>query len=222
MTGRFALDAPYEKIKAQFAVEEFAELRPRFNITPGQNILFLSQFDEDHSNHLLYLRWGLVPFWAKDKKIGNSLSIARSETVAEKPAFRQSFKSKRGIIIMSGFFEWKQEPTKQPYYFKYQNNELLAVAALWDRWQSEEGEIVDSCCLLTADANKLMIPIHHRMPVLLNKDELSTWMDNTQCDKPELLKLLKPYAKDDLECYPVTTKMNNSRFNQHQAIEPLS
>lgn len=221
MTGRFALYAPYAKIKAQFDVEEFAELTPRYNITPGQKILFLSQLNEDHSNHLLYLSWGLVPFWAKDKKIGNRLIIARAETVSDKPAFRQSFKSKRGVIIMSGFFEWKQEQIKQPYYFKNKNDELLAVAAIWDRWQSEEGEVIESCCLITTNANKLMMPIHHRMPALLNKNDLPLWMDNTQCNKPELLKLLNPYSNDGLECYPVTTKMNNSRFNDHQAIEPL-
>lgn len=221
MTGRFALAAPSEKIKAQFQIEDLEELTPRYNISPGQNILFICHMDTDHSNNVLWLHWGLVPFWAKDKKIGNRLIIAREDSVAVKPAFRQSFKSKRGIIVMSGFFEWLQGVKKQPFYFKNKSDDLLAIAALWDRWQSDEGELIQSCCLITTNPNELVSPIHHRMPVILNNDTIKLWMDNSHCDQSELLALLKPCPGSDLIRYPVTTKMNNSRFNLHEAIEPI-
>ena len=222
MCGRFALAAPSAKIKAQFQIEDLEELSPRYNIPPGVDILFLCHLDNEQSNSAFWLRWGLVPFWAKDKSIGNSLANARAETVAEKPAFRQSFKSKRGIIVMSGFFEWRQGIKKQPFYFKNKNDDLLAIAALWDRWQSPEGELIQSCCLITTSANDLMAPVHNRMPVLLDNDSMKEWMDNSQCNQSELLTLLKPYSGSDLMCYPVTTKMNNSRFTLHESIEPIA
>lgn len=221
MCGRFALDAPIAKIKSQFCIDDLTEISPRYNISPGQDILFLCHMDEDQSNNALWLRWGLVPFWAKDKKIGNSLANARGETVAEKPAFRQSFKSKRGVMIMSGFFEWQQGVKKQPFYFKNNNDDLLAIAALWDRWQSPEGEVIQSCCLITTSASELMSPVHNRMPVVLNNETMKVWMDNSHFDKPSLLNLLKPYSGSDLMCYPVTPKMNNSRFILHESIEPI-
>lgn len=222
MCGRFALDAPSAKIKAQFHIEDLEELTPRYNIPPGLDVLFVCHPDGEQSNKALWLRWGLVPFWAKDKKIGHSLANARAETVAEKPAFRQSFKSRRGIIVMSGFFEWKQGVKKQPFYFKNKHDDLLAVAALWDSWQGPEGELIQSCCLLTTSANKLMEPVHNRMPVLLNNDTMQLWMDNSHCNQAELLGLLKPYSQKDLICYPVTTKMSNARFTQHESIEPIN
>lgn len=222
MCGRFALAAPRATIKAQFNLEDLEELAPRYNIPPGLDVLFLCHMEEEQSNNALWLRWGLVPFWAKDKKIGNSLVNARAETVAVKPAFRQPFKSKRGIVVMSGFFEWQQGVTKQPFYFTKNHDELLAVAAIWDRWQSPSGELIESCCLITTDANDLMSPVHHRMPVLLNNEEMKVWMDNSHCNQAALLNLLKPYSGSDLMCYPVTTKMNNSRFTLNESIEPIA
>ncbi|HGT2644395.1 TPA: SOS response-associated peptidase [Legionella pneumophila] len=222
MCGRFGLDAPTNKIKAQFNVNELTDMVPRYNIAPSQDILFLCRSNGEQGNHALFLRWGLIPYWSKDKKIGNSLINARCETVSEKPAFRQSFKSRRGIVVMSGFFEWQQGVIKQPYYFKSPNNNLLAVAALWDSWQSPDGtEVVHSCTLITTSADQLMSPIHHRMPVLLDTEARDLWMDNSHCDTQMLLSLLKPYTGIDLMYYPVSPKMNNARFVSSEAIEPI-
>lgn len=193
----------------------------RYNIAPGQDILFLCKPD-DFNIKPLFLHWGFIPFWAKDKKIGTTLVNARSETAAEKPAFRNSFKSKRGIIVMSGFFEWQEDEQRQPLYFKQKDDDLLSIAALWDSWQSESGELIQSCCMLTTEPNQLMQPVHQRMPVILSIDELDTWMDNSHYDKTKLLSLTKPYPKKDLVCYPVTLKMNNARFNLPEAIAPIS
>ena len=223
MCGRFALDVPIAKIKAQFQIETLEELTPRYNIPPGLDILFLCHPENASSNSALWLKWGLVPFWAKDKKIGGSLANARAETIAEKPAFRESFKTRRGVVVMSGFFEWQRGVEKQPWYFKDKHDDLLAVAAIWDTWQSNDGlEVIHSCCLVTTEANELMIPIHNRMPVILDGDEMNIWMDNSYCDKPALLRLLQPCRNPDLMCYPVTKKMNNSRFFLPESIEPVA
>ncbi len=123
---------------------------------------------------------------------------------------------------MSGFYEWHQEDgIKQPYFFQKKNRDLLAVAALWDTWQHEE-EVIHSCCLITTDANPLMMPVHHRMPVILDEEAQAIWLNNTQCDKAQLIGLLKPYPYEDLEGYRVTNLMNKADFDHPLAMELLS
>lgn len=221
MCGRFGLDAPTSKIKAQFHLDALDEIEPRYNIPPSSDVLCVSHISGEEINHAFWARWGLIPFWANDKKIGNSLANARAETVAQKPAFRESFKKRRCVMVMSGFFEWQRVVSLQPYYFKLKDNQLLAVAALWDNWVGKEGETIASCALITTNANRLMEPIHNRMPVLLDEKGVSVWLDNSVHDNSLLQALLKPYAGDDLMCYPVTTKMNNTRFIGREAIKPL-
>jgi putative SOS response-associated peptidase YedK len=202
-------------------LDEDFDFNPRFNIAPGSPAFFLCSPDST-SLKALNLHWGLIPFWAKDKKISASLANARAETLFEKPAFRQSVKSKRGIMVMSGFYEWHTEQgSKQPYYFKQQNDSLLAVAALWDTWQSET-ETIHSGCLITTAANSLMQPIHQRMPVILSKTEQAVWMNNQECNQGQLMDLMHPYRPEDLICYPVTRQMNNSRFESPDANVPLN
>lgn len=209
-------------IRQQFGVAEVPDFLNRFNIAPSLDVLALVAVDNQW--HAVLFRWGLIPFWAKDKKIGNKLANARSETVMDKPSFRRSFQSKRCLLLMSGFFEWQQQVNKkQPYYIESKKrDELLAVAALWDSWQNpEEDEEIQSCCLLTTGANELMKPIHNRMPVILETHEQSVWLDN-QSTTQELTSLLKPYAGSDLHCYAVSTKVNNSRYEEVDTITPLN
>jgi putative SOS response-associated peptidase YedK len=221
MCGRFALVPKSNQVKYQFNLDEDFDFNPRYNIAPGSKVLFLCAPDSS-AVKALNLHWGLIPFWAKDKKISGSLANARAETIFEKPAFRQSIKSKRGIMVMSGFYEWHTDQgVKQPFYFKQQNDSLLAVAAIWDSWQSEH-EIIHSCCLITTSANALMKSIHQRMPVILSKAEQKVWMNNQECNTLQLMELMHPYRPDDLTCYPVTTAMSNSRYESDQAIIPLN
>lgn len=220
MCGRFAFIASYEKIKYQFRVTAEVAIRPRFNIAPGSDVLCLVA-TEPQTIHCGMLRWGLIPSWTTNRqKIGNLIN-ARAETVFEKPAFRSPIKSKRCLMIMSGFFEWHQETWgKQPYYFQKNNGELLAVAALWDTWH-HESEVIHSCCLITTQANQIMQPVHHRMPVILNEEEQLLWLDNSQFNKKQLVELMKPYAEDNLTCYPVNPLMNHAEFNNPLAIAPF-
>lgn len=209
-------------IREQFGVEDIPDFSNRFNIAPSQEVLALVAVDNEV--HALLFRWGLIPFWAKDKRIGNKLANARSETVMDKPSFRRSFQSKRCLMLMSGFFEWQQQINlKQPYYIESTHrDELLAVAALWDSWQNIEGnEVIQSCCLLTTGANELMMPIHDRMPVILNAQKQAAWL-NAQSTPQELMALLKPYADSDLHAYAVSTKVNNARYDAVDTITPLN
>ncbi|KTD64485.1 SOS response-associated peptidase [Legionella spiritensis] len=220
MCGRFALVTTLSGIKAQFDVDELPELIPRFNIAPAQDVFFILS-SSDGARHGVMLRWGFIPFFSKEKTFDRPLINARAETVAEKPAFRQSFKSRRGMVIMSGFFEWHARgKVKQPYYTRQKNDTLLAVAGLWDTWQSPKGEVIHSCCLITTTANDAMQSIHTRMPALLDKKAQDAWLDNELTDPGLLQSLLHPYEGNDLVIYPVTPKMNNWRYQDVDAIKP--
>lgn len=219
MCGRFSLAINTNKIKAQFSLETLPELKSRFNIAPTQEVLFLTKaHDETHAE---LFRWGLIPFFAKDKKSSLSMINARAETVFEKPAFRRCIQSKRGIMVMSGYFEWhEEEGKKKPYYFKHSKDDYLAIAAIWDSWQSPTN-VIHSCCLITTTTNELGATIHSRMPVILNKEEQALWMNNEDFNKEQLQEIMHPYQESDLMCYPVTSLMNSSRFEDKTAILPI-
>lgn len=220
MCGRFAYVASYEKLKYEFHLSNSVEITPRFNIAPGADVVCLVKTNTDELQSVV-LRWGLIPSWTADRKKIGSLINARAETLFEKSAFRNAMKSKRCLMPMSGFYEWHVEGgVKQPYFFRKINNELLAVAALWDTWQLKT-EVIHSCCLITTDANPLMQSVHHRMPVILDKEAQSLWLDNSRCPKEDLLALLKPYPYDDLEGYCVSTLVNKADFDHPLAMEPL-
>lgn len=223
MCGRFALDTTKVEIKTQFHVEHIPEISSSFNIAPTQNALILFQSPIDGMRDIEWFTWGLIPYFAKDKKMKPPLINARAETLATKPAFRTSFKSKRGIVIMSGYFEWQQlEHYKQPYYIRLKNKKLLAVAALWDTWQSQGGEVVHSCCLITTQANSLVARFHDRMPVVLNEEQQQIWLDARENNIKTLEDVLVPKVSDEMIIYPVTPKMNNWRYIDADAINPIN
>lgn len=220
MCGRFAFVPQEARLRAQFGVDEVLISTPRYNIPPTATVLFLCIVEGQMKP--LYLRWGLVPSWVKDlKKIG-MLNNARAETVFEKPAFKHAARAKRGIIVMSGFYEWHtEEGRKQPYYFKQQADEYLAIAALWDTCQLGT-EVIHSCALVTTRANELMAPVHERMPVILPPPQQQLWMNNEMTQVDELKELLLPYEGNDLVRYPVTPAVNSSRFDSPEFILPIS
>lgn len=219
MCGRFALDADYVRIKAQFNLSNDLDILPRYNIAPSMPVLFICQIEGQ--NQALKLQWGLLPAWAKTKKIKKAINVV-SETVFEKRAFRKEIQAHRGIMVMSGFFEWRVEGKgRQPYYFKKKNDELIAVAALWDTWHSGE-EVIHSCALLTTEANPLVHAIHQRMPAILVPSEQTIWMNNHAYEPDKLSAVLHPYQVDDLCGYPVTRDMNHFAFQSSLAIKALT
>ena len=190
MCSRYFLDADGNVIAYTFNVPVHDRIRKRFNIAPTQEAPVV-RANAQGEREVAMLRWGLVPFWAKDPAIGNRMINARSETAADKPSFRAAFKSRRCVIPATGFFEWKGEPGhKQPYAITAADQPLFAIAGLWESWQPKEGDPVETFTILTTDANDAIAPVHDRMPVILPADGIETWL--TAAPK-QAQALLLPY-----------------------------
>lgn len=217
MCGRFTLRTNLNRILQEFAAEAEAGLHwePRYNVAPTQDVLIVRH------GRLSTARWGLVPSWADDPKIGNSLINARAETVADKPSFRSAFRCGRALVIADGFYEWqKLGDKKQPYFIRMKDDRPFAFAGLAEHWQRPE-KTIDSATIITTEANPLMRNIHDRMPVILRPEIYGLWLDPEFQGRDELLSLLKPYAADDLVAYPVGTLVNSPRNDDPCCVNPL-
>ena len=205
-----------------FQLDDVSPLEARYNIAPSQPVASVVQDIESSRRRLKTFRWGLIPPWAKDPALGSRLINARSETVAEKSAFLEAFKTRRCLIPADGFFEWqKQAPRKQPYFIRLRDAEALALAGLWQSWRAPDRTTIESCTILTTAANDLMQPIHNRMPVIVDPADYQLWLD-TAAAKPQLLrKLFTPFPADKMTAYPVSTVVNNPRNNTPQCLQPI-
>jgi putative SOS response-associated peptidase YedK len=214
--------SPGRSLASHFRLAEEPDLEPRYNITPTQTIPIVKTTPDASARELRLFRWGLVPFWAKDASIGARMINARSESVAEKPAFRAPFKNRRCLVPADGFYEWKRTGrVKQPYFFSMSDARVYAFAGLWDRWQGPDEQTVESVTILTVAANELVGQIHDRMPVILDESDYDVWLDRT-VKKPELLKpLLRAYPAEGMKGYPVETKVNKADSSGPDLIEPL-
>lgn len=217
MCGRFAYFG-----KGFFGYESLHYPNPppfeSYNIAPSQNILVL--FHDPESQHLEWSlrRWGLLPFWSREKQTKFNLINARAEGIESKPSFRCPFKYRRCIIPASGFYEWqKKGEGKQPYFIRPADGGYFAFAGVWDHWEGEHGEVIESCSIITTDANKTMASIHDRMPVILQGKECLKWLD-VGAREEQLQQLLRPCPDDLLETYPVSTLMNSPRNNDQGCI----
>lgn len=226
MCGRFTLRASAKDIADLFQVEVGPELFPRFNVAPTQEVLAIrAAADADGGSpnlrEAVRLHWGLIPSWAKDPKIGNSLINARAETVATKPAFRSAFKKQRCLVLADGFYEWKKTgKAKQPYYITRPDGLPFAFAGLYEHWR--HGELtIDSCTIITTDANETVKELHNRMPVILAPTDFSTWL-NPQEAPPRLQELLRPLPEDELTLFPVSTKVNRPGYQGADCIESMT
>ena len=169
------------------------------------------------------MRCGLIPSWAKDMSIGNRTLNARSETVTTTPAFRDSILTKRCLIPADGFYEWrKMGSVKQPYCFEVGEGEVFAFAGLWDQWRSPDGEIIESCTILTIGPNALVADLHDRMPVIVTRDKYDVWLDPDVNDFNTIRDILKPYDANLMRRYPVSRKLNNSRIDDAEAASPVT
>lgn len=222
MCGRYTLRTRLNQLLLFSTAESQIEWEPRFNIAPTQQVAALRSGLDPLSRELVLLRWGLIPTWADDPKIGNRMINARAETVAEKPSFKSALKRRRCLVLADGFYEWKKEgKSKQPYFIRMQGDRPFAFAGLWERW-SKSGSPIESCSIITTSANALMSELHHRMPVILSEADADVWLDQG-IEQPEpLLSLLDPYPDDEMEAYPVSTLVNSPKNESSQCIEPLS
>ena len=222
MCGRFALLASGEIVAEAFAIENIPEpLPPRYNIAPTQPVLAVRLSSDGQQREFALFRWGLVPSWSKDVKIGSRMINARAETAVDKPSFRAAFKRRRCLIPASGFYEWQQtNGRKQPHYIHPQNDGIFAFAGLWELWQSADGSELQTCTILTTTPNELMAPIHNRMQVIVEPPDFSMWLDPGP--RPEdALHLLRPYPADKMAAYAVSTAVNSPANDSPACIAPL-
>jgi putative SOS response-associated peptidase YedK len=221
MCSRFTLRSAGETVAEAFRLADVADLVPRFNITPGQPVAVVRQQPGAKGRELAFLRWGLIPAWAGDPSIGDRLANARSETAATKPSFRHAFRSRRCLVVADGFYEWQRSNgRKQPYFVGLKDDRPFGLAGLWERWE-KGGEPVESCTILTTDANELMQPVHERMPVIIPPDQYGLWLDPRCQDTAKLAALLRPYASQDMLAYRVSTLVNNPKNDVPQCVQAL-
>jgi putative SOS response-associated peptidase YedK len=220
MCGRFAFYSPAEATAALFGAHSAAELRPRFNVAPTQDVAAIRR-NEAGEAQLTTLRWGLVPFWAKDPAIGNRMINARAETVAEKPSFRNAYHKRRCLVLADGFYEWHtHDNQKVPYFISLKSGKPFAFAGIWERWDDKEkGERLETTAIITTAANDFMSQLHDRMPVVLEAGERGALADAwLACEDGALADAIAKAAR--FRAWPVDRKVNNARNEGNELIEP--
>ncbi|MEE8189595.1 MAG: SOS response-associated peptidase [Kiloniellales bacterium] len=223
MCGRYSLTSPLEELCEVFGFPERPNLAPHANIAPGQDVAAIRLGEDDSEpRRFVWLRWGLIPSWAKDPGMGGRMINARAETVAEKPTFRAAFRARRCLILADGFYEWRAEGgRKQPYRIARPDGRPFAFAGLWERWQDPAGgEKVESCSIITTEANALLRGIHPRMPVILGEADFDSWLAPGTA-REAARALLKPCAPEALVCYRVSARVNSPANDDLTLIEPL-
>jgi len=215
MCGRFAFYSPSEATAALFGVNGALAVEPRYNIAPTQFVAAIRDNDEKQ-RELVMLRWGLVPFWAKDPAVGNRMINARAETVAEKPSYRAAFRHRRCVVLADGFYEWHREgDVKIPHFISLASGEPFALAALWENWNDKDGgESLQTTTLITTAANDFMQALHHRMPVILQSESADEWMSGSS-------DFLTSAAERSpaLRAWPVSRRVNNARNQGEDLID---
>ena len=231
MCGRFTLTTPAAEWAALFELDPVPDFEPRYNIAPTQQVAAVrsssrAQHEEARSEQdgasreFAMLRWGLVPHWAKEPDLkGRTLINARSETVAERPSFRDSFRFRRCLIVADGFYEWQPAvPVKQPYWIHLDTEKTFAFAGLWDAW-SDGTETLESCTILTTAANEALRPIHDRMPVILGPESYDSWIA-PETPSWDLERMLTPWPSESIRMHPVSTHVNHVGHDDPECIVP--
>lgn len=206
MCGRFALVATPEELERHFHLRRKVTVAPRFNIAPSQQVITIRS--GANGNTTSAVRWGLIPHWSKDENFSAKLINARAETVQAKPVFSEAFKERRCLIPATGFYEWKNEGNlKQPYFIKMKNGRLFAMAGVWEYWQSPAGVIVETCAIITTEANTIVGKIHDRMPMIIPETAYGLWLDKVR-DGHHFREYFQPYDPFKMTAYPVSGMVN--------------
>jgi putative SOS response-associated peptidase YedK len=223
MCGRYTLLASPEALREEFGLAEVPDLSPRYNIAPTQQLAAVRRVAGQERRELVLLRWGLIPPWASDCSAGNRLLNARAETVADKPSFGPALRCRRCLVLADGFFEWQSlKGKKQPYYFRLRDGRPFAFAGLWERWSRGEHGPVESCTLITTEANDLVRPLHERMPVILPPDAWEVWLDPAVQLPERLQPLLRPYRAEEMVAYPVSMRVNSPHNDDARCIQSVA
>ncbi|MFW9924901.1 MAG: SOS response-associated peptidase [Candidatus Thorarchaeota archaeon] len=234
MCGRFARFSPAHIFRMLFQLDEFFDIPAQYNIAPGQDVyavrgIIIRDDQQRTASSLPYVRevaplkWGLIPFWSKDPSIGMKMINSRSETIQEKPAFREPFKKRRCLIPADGFYEWQKQKdgSKQPFYIHMNDKKPFAFGGIWDKWKNPDGNIVESFSILTTKPNELLKPIHDRMPVIIEPKKFDKWLNPEIQEPTELVPLLEPFQATKMEAYPISPFINSPKNNSEQCILPL-
>jgi putative SOS response-associated peptidase YedK len=218
MCGRYTHLYSWAELNAALSfVVPSTPITARYNVAPTQLAPVIRRAD-DGRNHVEFLKWGLIPKWAKDPKIGSSLINARAETLNSKPAFKEAYATKRCLVPITGFYEWAHtEGKKQPYYFTATNSQPLFLAGLWETWQNPDQKTIENFLIITTEANDTVRPIHDRMPVIIDTSNSEKWLDTTNTTA-EINSLLRPVAANVLQDIPVDPCVNNARHDSSDCI----
>ncbi|HEV3457240.1 MAG TPA: SOS response-associated peptidase [Thermoanaerobaculia bacterium] len=223
MCGRYTLTAPGEIVAELFELVDVPPILPRYNLAPTQEAAVVRVLAKGAPRTLAALRWGLIPYWAQDRAIGNRLINARAESLIEKPAFRDSFRRSRCLVPADGFYEWKKlnPKIKQPYLIHRQDRRPFAFAGLWSSWRSPESGRIETFTIITTPPNDLMRPLHDRMPAILDPRDFTAWLDPANRDVAGLQSLLVPAPDAGWQTTPVSRAVNHADHDAPDCIEPL-
>jgi putative SOS response-associated peptidase YedK len=223
MCGRYTLTAPGEIVAEIFELVDVPPILPRYNLAPTQEAAVVRVVKPGAPRILASLRWGLIPYWAQDPAIGNRMINARAESLAEKPAYRDSFRRRRCLVPADGFYEWKKldAKTKQPYLIHRQDRRPFAFAGLWDAWRSPESGPLETFTIITTSPNDLLRPLHDRMPVILDPRDYAAWLDPANRNAAHLQSLLAPAPETGWQATPVSRAVNHADHDEPDCIEPL-
>jgi putative SOS response-associated peptidase YedK len=220
MCGRYRLARKKEILAEYFDAGDDVDWAPRYNVAPSQDVPVIRQDATRPIRSVSLMRWGLIPWWAKDAKAGFKMINARAESVAEKPAFREPLQSMRCLVPADGFFEWAKEgKTKSPYCFARADDSVFAFAGLWDRWKSPNGDLLHSCSIITTTANALVRGIHDRMPVILERDNYDLWLDPGFTKTESVIELLNPCPPELMRSWRVSPRVNSVVNDDAACIE---
>lgn len=221
MCGRYTVTVTLEELVVRFAMDRtsFPYYRQKYNVAPGQMIMAV--LHDGEANRAGELKWGFVPSWAKDSKIGYRMINARAETILHKPAFRTPLERKRCIIPADSFYEWKKNASgsgKQPMRIQLNSGSLFAMAGLYDTWLAPDGSKLSTCTIITTESNELIAGIHERMPVILRPEDEAGWLNRSNRDPARLLHLLKPFPAKEMRAYPVSSHVGNVNNDSPECV----
>src|SRR5262245_16952958 len=219
MPARLVITATGSEIAKLFGLAHEVELKARYNVAPPQPVPVIRVVNGVRG--LAELRWGLIPHWSGDPP-GEAHVNARAETVSRKPSFRDAFRARRCLVFANGFYGWKPgAKRKQPYYFRRRDGGLLVCAAIWDRWTGLE-EYLETVAVLTMPSNELVMPVDERMPVIIAEEHFTAWLDPKEANPAKWITPLKPYPAEQMECWPVSTRVNSPTEDDPELISPIS
>jgi putative SOS response-associated peptidase YedK len=216
MCGRFQLSVKGKQISERFNVEVFDEMyKPSFNSAPSQNLPVITNSDP---GRLSLFKWGLIPFWAKDTRIGNKLINTRAESIFEKSAFKNALIKRRCLVPANGFYEWRKSD-KAPFRIFLKPEDIFAMAGIWESWKDAEGRAINSFSIITTTPNTLVEKLHNRMPVILSPENEAAWLQEN--DVETLKRLLVPFDAEKMDAYPISAKVNSVANTSEEIVVPL-